>query len=54
MQKVNAVGGDARREVYEKTGHVDIILNFTRLHRKKSLLIKDVKTFLSAHSSSTQ
>ncbi|MFT5209889.1 MAG: acetyl esterase/lipase [Flavobacterium sp.] len=54
MQKVNAVGGKASREVYEQTGHVDIILNFTRLHRKKSRLIKDVQTFLNAHSSSTQ
>ncbi|MFT7684744.1 MAG: acetyl esterase/lipase [Candidatus Azotimanducaceae bacterium] len=51
MQKVHAVGGSASREVYKETGHVDIILNFTRLHRKKSPLIKDITHFLSTHSS---
>jgi len=50
MQKVNAVGGAASREVYKQLGHVDIILSFTRIHRKKSPLIKDISQFLSTHS----
>ncbi len=47
MEKLHAVGGRAAREVYSETGHVDIILGFTQLHRRSSPVIKDIIEFLS-------
>tara|TARA_R110002072_G_scaffold3830_4_gene27272 strand:+ start:18527 stop:19408 length:882 start_codon:yes stop_codon:yes gene_type:complete len=46
MEKQQAVGGVAHREVYESLEHVEILLAFTRLHRAKSSVIRDIRSFL--------
>ncbi|MBL4679387.1 MAG: alpha/beta hydrolase [Pseudomonadales bacterium] len=46
MEKAQAKGCRASREVYKNTGHVDIILGFTRFHRDKSPVIRDIVNFL--------
>ena len=46
MEKQMEAGGQASREVYEKMGHVDIILSFSRIHRRKSQVVKDVNDFI--------
>ena len=47
MEKVQAVVGRAAREVYTNTGHVDIILGFSPLHRRTSPVIRDIIRFLT-------
>ncbi|MBV1880777.1 MAG: alpha/beta hydrolase [Pseudomonadales bacterium] len=47
MEKVQAEGGVATREVYAKMGHVGIILEFSPIHRRSSLVIKDTVAFLN-------
>ena len=47
MEKQQAAGGAARREVYADMGHVDIIVNFSRLHRGRSAVIRDIETCLA-------
>lgn len=47
MEKTRAVGGCASRKVYAKTGHVGILLSFTRLHRRSSPVVKDIVEFLA-------
>ena len=49
MEKQQAVGGQACREVYDNMGHVDIILSFTRLHRRKSKVVLDLQRFVVQH-----
>ncbi|MDA1299242.1 MAG: alpha/beta hydrolase [Proteobacteria bacterium] len=41
-----AAGGRVDREVYENMGHVDIILSFSALHRSRSKVIEDIRTFI--------
>ncbi len=47
MEKLQEVGAFAAREVYSGMGHVDIVLQFTRVHRGKSKVIEDIKQFLT-------
>lgn len=49
MEKQQEAGGRARREVYENMGHIDIILSFSRIHRGKSQVVKDVNDFILAN-----
>lgn len=46
MEKQLQVGGRASREVYKNMGHVDIILSFSRLHRRRSQVVKDIERFI--------
>lgn len=46
MEKQRQAGGRASREVYENMGHVDIILSFSRIHRRKSQVVKDINNFI--------
>lgn len=46
MEKQQAVGGKASREVYEGMGHVDAVVSFSRIHRRNSKLIGDIKSFI--------
>jgi len=50
MEKIQAAGGHAKREVYANTDHVGILLSFTQLHRRGSPVVKDVVEFLSDRS----
>jgi len=56
MEKQQAAGGVANREVYPGLGHIEIILAFSRLHRTNSAVIRHIKEFLQCerHSNSTQ
>ncbi len=47
MEKQLAAGGEARREVYDRMGHVDILLSFTRIHRRRSRVLRDIDTFMT-------
>ena len=46
MEKVNAAGGRARREVYASMGHVDIIVQFSALHRRNSEVVRHIAEFV--------
>jgi acetyl esterase/lipase len=46
MEKQLAVGGQARREVYERMGHVDIIASLSRIYRGKSKVLRDINRFV--------
>lgn len=46
MEKQREAGGRASREVYANMGHIDILLSFSRIHRRKSRVIKDIKRFI--------
>jgi acetyl esterase/lipase len=48
MEKQREAGGEARREVYGGMGHVDIILEFSRLHRRGSAVVRDTGRYLAA------
>jgi len=50
MEKVVTAGGQADREIYEAMGHVDIILEFTRLHRRGSKVVEDISRFMKQKS----
>ena len=50
MEKQQNVGGYARREVYKKLGHVDILLSLTRMQRQKSVVLEDIRQFILEHS----
>lgn len=56
MEKQEAAGGIANREVYSGLGHVEIILAFSRVHRTKSAVIQHIKEFLrcEGHGKTTQ
>lgn len=47
MEKQRAVGGTAEREVYPGMGHVDIVVEFSRLHRGRSAVVRDVGRFIA-------
>lgn len=51
MEKQQATGGTATREVYPAMGHVDIIVEFSRFHRGRSQVVSDVSRFLAAQVS---
>lgn len=46
MEKQRSVGGVADREVYPGLGHVDVVAAFSRLHRRHSPVIRDVRGFM--------
>ena len=46
VEKQQAVGGTARREVYDGMGHVDAVVSFSRIHRRNSQLIRDIHSFI--------
>lgn len=46
MEKQQAAGGKASREVYEGMGHIDAVVSFSRIHRRNSKLIGDIKSFI--------
>jgi acetyl esterase/lipase len=46
MEKQREAGGRASRKVYENMGHVDILLSFSRIHRRKSQVVKDINDFI--------
>jgi acetyl esterase/lipase len=46
MEKAQAVGGQAAREVYENLGHADIIVAFSALHRRKNPVVEDIAGFI--------
>ncbi len=48
MEKQQAAGGEAGREVYEGMGHVDAVLSFSRIHRRNSRLIRDIQSFIES------
>jgi acetyl esterase/lipase len=47
MEKQRAVGGGAEREVYPEMGHVDIVVEFSRFHRRRSAVVRDVGRFIA-------
>ena len=47
MEKQLSAGGSASREVYYKMGHADTILSFSRLHRRKNRLVRDIQYFIN-------
>ena len=47
MEKQLAAGGKASREVYSNMGHADTILSFSRLHRRKNRLVRDIQYFIN-------
>lgn len=48
MEKQQAAGGRANREVYDDMGHVDIILEFIRLRRHRSPVVRDICAFITS------
>lgn len=50
MEKQQAVGGRASREVYDGMGHIDIILSLSRIYRAKSKVLLDIKRFVLEES----
>ena len=51
MEKQREAGGRAEREVYEGMGHVDAVISFSRIHRRKSKLIRDIQLFIETQTS---
>ena len=47
MEKQLEAGGKASREVYSDMGHADTILSFSRLHRRKNALVRDIQYFIN-------
>ncbi len=47
MEKQQEIGGVADREVYPGMGHVDIVVEFSRLHRRRSKVVSDVSAFVN-------
>ena len=48
MEKQIEAGGAARREVYAGMGHTDAVVSFSRIHRRKSPLVRDIQTFIQS------
>ena len=48
MEKQVEAGGRAHREVYQGMGHADAVVSFSRIHRRKSPLVRDIQTFIMA------
>jgi acetyl esterase/lipase len=53
MEKQLAAGGEASREVYPGLGHVDIMVQFSRLYRGRSPVVRDVAAFIQRCSESS-
>ena len=47
MEKQQAAGGAASREVYPGLGHADLIVQFSRLHRGNAAVVLDVQNFIN-------
>lgn len=47
MEKQQAAGGQASREVYPGMGHVDAVVSFSRIHRRNNPLIRDIQRFIT-------
>jgi len=54
MQKQQAAGGHAERRVYPDLGHVDILLAFSRLHRRGNPVVQDVAAIIEKLSASSR
>ena len=52
MKKQLAVGGKATREVYSSMGHADTVVAFSRLHRRKNRLVRDIQYFINTRKNS--
>tara|TARA_R110002110_G_scaffold227710_1_gene443151 strand:- start:426 stop:1340 length:915 start_codon:yes stop_codon:yes gene_type:complete len=50
MEKQQAMGATANREVYPGLGHVELILAFSRLHRSNSAVVRDINAFLNGNA----
>ncbi|MBX3705554.1 MAG: alpha/beta hydrolase [Pseudomonadales bacterium] len=48
MEKQQAVGGRAERRVYPGMGHVDLVLAFSRLHRRGNPVVQDVAAIIGS------
>ncbi len=48
MEKQQAAGGQAAREVYDGMGHVDAVVSFSRIHRRNNPLIRDIQSYIQA------
>jgi acetyl esterase/lipase len=48
MLKQQAAGGRAERKVYPGMGHVDLVLAFSRLHRRSNPVVQDVASFIES------
>jgi acetyl esterase/lipase len=48
MEKQQAAGGRAERRVYPGLGHVELVLAFSRLHRRGSPVVRDVAAFIAS------
>jgi acetyl esterase/lipase len=46
MEKAQAAGGQAGREVYQNLGHADIIVALSALHRFKNPVVRDIADFI--------
>ena len=47
MQKQQAAGGHAERRVYPGLGHVELLLAFSRLHRRGNPVVQDVAAIIA-------
>ncbi len=50
MEKQQAVGGDASREVYDGMGHIDIVASLSRIYRGNSEVLWDINRFVTAEA----
>ncbi|MFU8817796.1 MAG: alpha/beta hydrolase [Pseudomonadales bacterium] len=48
MLKQRAAGGRAERRVYPGMGHVDLVLAFSRLHRRGNPVVRDVAAIIAS------
>jgi acetyl esterase/lipase len=48
MLKQQAAGGRAERKVYPNMGHVDLVLAFSRLHRRDNPVVQDVAAIIQS------
>lgn len=48
MEKQQAVGGSAERRVYPGLGHVELVLAFSRLHRRGNPVVQDVAAIIES------
>lgn len=52
MLKQQAAGGHAERRVYPGLGHVDLVVAFSRLHRRDNPVVRDVAEIIETLSAS--
>ncbi|MBQ76699.1 MAG: alpha/beta hydrolase [Gammaproteobacteria bacterium] len=50
MEKQQAVGGMARREVYDGMGHIDIVASLSRIYPGKSEVLRDINRFVTVEA----